>query len=120
MNNLDSHDAHWRANKALIRNLLIVWALVSIVMSILLVEPLNRFQIDGVPFGFWMAQQGSIYVFVVLIFTYAIRMAKLDRKHAYDNRMASKRASYTTKETIAAEGTTISIAEENVSSSLDA
>lgn len=72
---------YWRANKALIRNLLIVWALVSIVMSILLVEPLNSFQIGGVPFGFWMAQQGSIYVFVALIFIYAVQMDRLDRKY---------------------------------------
>lgn len=115
MNNLDSHGAHWRANKTLIRNLLIVWALVSIVMSILLVEPLNHFQIGGVPFGFWMAQQGSIYVFVVLIFTYAIQMAKLDRKYGYENKMTPKTATYVEKETIAAEGTIISITEGNIS-----
>lgn len=90
MHQLDSQEAasqkvyqkaYWRANKALIRTLLIIWALVSIVMSILLVEPLNSFQIGGVPFGFWMAQQGSIYVFVVLIFVYAVQMDRLDRKY---------------------------------------
>lgn len=81
MNDLELRRAYWRANKTLIRNLLMVWALVSLVMSILLVEPLNSFQLGGVPFGFWMAQQGSIYVFVILIFTYAIQMDKLDRKY---------------------------------------
>ena len=81
MNDLDPRKAYWRANKALIRNLLIIWAVVSLVMSILLVEPLNTIQLGGVPFGFWMAQQGSIYVFVVLIFVYAIQMDKLDRKY---------------------------------------
>lgn len=86
MNDLDSRKAYWRANKALIRNLLIVWALVSIVMSILLVQPLNSIRLGGVPFGFWMAQQGSIYVFVVLIFIYAIQMDKLDRKYNSNNR----------------------------------
>lgn len=89
MNNLSSRKAYWRANRALIRNLLIIWALVSIVMSILLVEPLNNFQIGGVPFGFWMAQQGSIYVFVLLIFIYAVQMDRLDRKYKESNRSQS-------------------------------
>lgn len=73
--------AYWRANTALIRNLLIVWAVVSIGFSILLVQPLNALRLGGVPLGFWMAQQGSIYVFVVLIFIYAHQMDKLDRKY---------------------------------------
>ena len=58
--------AYWRANTALIRNLLIIWALASIFFSILLVQPLNTIKFFGVPFGFWMAQQGSILIFVVL------------------------------------------------------
>ena len=66
--------AYWRANTNLIRNLLIVWALVSVVFSILLVQQLNVIRFFGVPFGFWMAQQGSILVFVVLIFIYAFRI----------------------------------------------
>jgi putative solute:sodium symporter small subunit len=80
---MDEHQrrSYWRANTALIRNLLIVWALVSIVFSILLVEPLNAIRFFGVPFGFWMAQQGSIIVFVALIFIYAFQMDKLDRKY---------------------------------------
>lgn len=73
--------AYWRANTALIRNLLIIWALASIFFSILLVQPLNTIKFFGVPFGFWMAQQGSILIFVVLIFTYAFQMDKLDRKY---------------------------------------
>jgi putative solute:sodium symporter small subunit len=80
MNN-ENHRAYWRKNVALIRNLLIVWAMVSLVFSILLVEPLNTIRFFGVPFGFWMAQQGSILVFVALIFIYAIQMDKLDREH---------------------------------------
>lgn len=84
--NEEKRRAYWRANKALIRNLLIVWATVSIVMSILLVQPLNTIQFFGVPFGFWMAQQGSIYVFVILIFIYAIQMDKLDKKYNSDRR----------------------------------
>lgn len=77
----DQRRAYWRANTTLIRNLLIIWALVSLVFSILLVQPLNAIRFFGVPFGFWMAQQGSILVFVVLIFTYALQMDKLDRKY---------------------------------------
>lgn len=77
----DQRQAYWRANTALIRNLLIVWALVSLVFSILLVEPLNALRLGGLPLGFWMAQQGSILTFVVLIFIYAIQMDKLDRKY---------------------------------------
>ncbi|MGB3616089.1 MAG: DUF4212 domain-containing protein [Elainellaceae cyanobacterium] len=77
----DLKKKYWKANTALIRNLLIVWAIASLGMSILFVVPLNNIQIGTVPFGFWMAQQGSIYVFVALIFVYAIQMDKLDRKY---------------------------------------
>lgn len=83
--NTDLQKAYWKANKALIRNLLMVWAIVSLGMSILFVVPLNSIQFGGVPFGFWMAQQGSIYVFVALIFIYAIQMDKLDRKYGRKN-----------------------------------
>jgi putative solute:sodium symporter small subunit len=86
MINQDKRQAYWRANTALIRNLLIVWALVSLGFSILLVEPLNNFRIGSLPFGFWMAQQGSIYVFVALIFIYAAQMDKLDRKYGMNRR----------------------------------
>ncbi|HEY9875573.1 MAG TPA: DUF4212 domain-containing protein [Candidatus Obscuribacterales bacterium] len=82
--NQGKRQAYWRANKALIRNLLIVWALVSLVFSILLVEPLNAIRLGGLPLGFWMAQQGSIVIFVVLIFIYAVQMDKLDRKYDVD------------------------------------
>lgn len=84
--NQDKRQAYWRANTALIRNLLIVWGLVSLVFSILLVEPLNNLRLGGLPFGFWMAQQGSIFVFVGLIFVYAFQMDKLDRKYGVNRR----------------------------------
>jgi putative solute:sodium symporter small subunit len=80
MNN-QKYSSYWRANTNLIRNLLIVWALTSLVFSILLVQPLNAIRFFGVPLGFWMAQQGSILIFVVLIFIYAFQMDKLDRKY---------------------------------------
>ncbi len=55
--------------------------LVSYVFGILLVEPLNGIRLGGLPLGFWFAQQGSIYVFVVLIFYYAWKMDQLDRQY---------------------------------------
>ena len=59
---------------------LVVWFVVSYLFGILLVDQLNAISIGGYRLGFWFAQQGSIYVFVVLIFFYAYRMNKLDRK----------------------------------------
>lgn len=74
-------EGYWKANVSLIRNLLTVWALVSYVFGILLVEPLNGIRLGGLPLGFWFAQQGSIYVFVILIFYYAWKMDQLDRQY---------------------------------------
>ena len=85
MNDNDWRKAYWKANTALIRNLLIIWAVVSLGMSILFVGPLNNIRLGGVPFGFWMAQQGSIYTFVVLIFVYAVQMDRLERKYGGKN-----------------------------------
>ncbi|CUU03512.1 MAG: DUF4212 domain-containing protein [Fimbriimonadales bacterium] len=73
--------AYWRANLRLIRTLLLVWALVSYGLGILLAEPLNQFRLGALPLGFWVAQQGSIYVFVILIWLYAWRMDRLDREY---------------------------------------
>ena len=76
--------AYWRANLKLIAGLLAVWALVSYGFGIVLVEPLNRFRLGGFPLGFWFAQQGAIYVFVVLIAVYAVAMDRLDRRYGVD------------------------------------
>ena len=75
------HKIYWKANVSLIRNLLIVWATVSLGCSILLVPLLNNFSFGSLPLGFWIAQQGSIFTFVILVFIYAIKMDKLDRKY---------------------------------------
>lgn len=69
---------YWRRNVRLKTILLIIWALVSVVAGIFLVEPLNEVSLGGFPLGFWMAQQGSIIVFVILIFVYAKRMDTYD------------------------------------------
>ncbi len=76
--------AYWRANTRLIAVLLLIWATVSYGCGILFVEELNRFSIGKLPLGFWFAQQGSIYVFVVLIFVYAFAMDRLDRRYAVE------------------------------------
>ena len=75
------HRAYWRANLRLIGTLLAIWALVSYVFGILLVDRLNAWKIGDLPLGFWFSQQGAIYVFVLLIFIYAWRMDRLDKKH---------------------------------------
>ncbi|MBV1882698.1 MAG: DUF4212 domain-containing protein [Pseudomonadales bacterium] len=72
---------YWQANLRLIMGCLVVWFTVSFGFGILLVEPLNQFQIGGYKLGFWFAQQGAIYTFVGLIFFYAHRMNKLDKKY---------------------------------------
>jgi putative solute:sodium symporter small subunit len=71
---------YWKRNIRLMAILLSVWALVSYVFGIFLVEQLNQIMLRGFPLGFWFAQQGSIYVFVVLIFVYFILMSRLDRE----------------------------------------
>ena len=75
---------YWRANIILILSLLAVWAIVSYGCSILLVDWLNHFSLGHLPLGFWFAQQGAIYVFVVLIFVYAWMMDRLDKKYQAD------------------------------------
>ena len=71
---------YWQRNLRLIAKCLVIWFVVSYGFGLLLVEPLNAFRLGGYKLGFWFAQQGSIYVFVILIFFYASRMRKLDQK----------------------------------------
>ena len=73
--------AYWKANLKLIALCLVIWFVVSYLFGIILVDQLNAIRIGGYQLGFWFAQQGSIYVFVVLIFFYAFRMNKLDRQY---------------------------------------
>ena len=75
-----SNQAYWKATISLLTKILIIWAAVSFGAGILFAELLNNFHLGGYPLGFWFAQQGSIYVFVVLIFYYAKKMNELDRK----------------------------------------
>ena len=70
--------AYWRENLTLMGILLAIWFAVSFGAGILARDWLDRFSIGGAPLGFWFAQQGAIYVFVVLIFVYAFLMNRLD------------------------------------------
>ncbi len=74
-------DAYWKENLRYLAILLSVWFLVSFGAGILFVDWLDQFRFFGFKLGFWFAQQGSIYVFVVLIFVYVRLMNKLDRKY---------------------------------------
>ena len=73
--------AYWKANLRLLALCMAVWFLCSFVFGIFLVDQLNAIRIGGFQLGFWFAQQGSIYVFVALIFFYAWRMNKMDKKY---------------------------------------
>jgi putative solute:sodium symporter small subunit len=71
---------YWKRTLRRILLLLAIWLLVGPIMSIVLVEPLNAFTLGGIPFGFWMGHQGSIYVFVALIFANAWLADRQDRE----------------------------------------
>ncbi len=75
---------YWRTNLTVILSLLSIWAIVSYGCSILFIEQLNEITIGKIPLGFWFAQQGSIYVFVVLIFVYALLMDRFDKKYGVE------------------------------------
>ena len=73
-------EAYWKANKRLIGGCLVVWALVSYCFAILLRPLLAGISVGGTDLGFWFAQQGSILVFIGIIFFYAWKMNRLDKK----------------------------------------
>jgi putative solute:sodium symporter small subunit len=78
---MSDKSSYWSANLRLVTICLVIWFVVSYLFGIILVEPLNSIKIGGYKLGFWFAQQGSIYTFVILIFYYAKRMDKLDKEH---------------------------------------
>jgi putative solute:sodium symporter small subunit len=81
MKNNSEHAEYWRANLKLIVLCLAVWFLVSFACGILFVEQLNQFRLGGFKLGFWFAQQGSIFSFLLLIIFYIWQMARLDKKY---------------------------------------
>lgn len=80
-NNLQNY---WKRNLKYLGILLVVWFVVSYGCGILFADALNSVMLGGFPLGFWFAQQGAIYVFVVLIFTYVYLMNKLDKEFDVD------------------------------------
>ncbi len=79
---MSDHKNYWRANLNLLLKCLVVWFCVSFGCGILLVDELNQIRLfgSGYPLGFWFAQQGSIYAFVILIFYYVKKINQLDKK----------------------------------------
>lgn len=73
--------AYWKENLRILFSLLTIWFVVSFGCGILFVDQLDKIEIGGFPLGFWFAQQGSIYTFLVLIFVYIYKMNKLDHKY---------------------------------------
>ncbi len=84
MSDNSSNNAYWSANLRIIVISLVIWALVSFGFGILLRPMLSGIAVGGSDLGFWFAQQGSILVFLALIFFYAFRMNKLDREHGVE------------------------------------
>ena len=79
-----SAEQYWKTNLKYLVMLLLVWFTVSFGCGILFVDKLDTIKFGGFKLGFWFAQQGSIYVFVLLIFIYVFLMNRLDKKHNVD------------------------------------
>ena len=76
---------YWNKNLTYLKYLLFIWFIVSFGAGILFKDLLNEIIIGGFPLGFWFAQQGSVYIFVILIFIYVYLMNKLDKFHGYED-----------------------------------
>ncbi len=78
---MNKNQDYWKENISLILKCLSIWFISSYGFSIILVDYLNTIRIGGYKLGFWFAQQGSIYVFVILIFFYAFKMGEIDKRY---------------------------------------
>ncbi len=76
----DKYKLYWKRNLMLLSGLMVAWFVASFGFGILLVEPLNEIRLGGFKLGFWFAQQGSQYVFILIIFVYVYMMNRLDRE----------------------------------------
>ena len=81
---MSARNAYWKANLRLMAFCLAIWFIVSFLFGILLVDPLNEIRLGGYKLGFWFAQQGSIYTFVILIFFYSWKMNRLDHQYGFE------------------------------------
>ncbi len=87
---ISKNQKYWRKNLKYVSILLTIWFTVSYGFSILFVNQLDQFRFAGFKLGFWFAQQGSIYVFVALIFVYVFLMNRLDRKFGVDEKQGNR------------------------------
>ena len=85
MNQNISAQKYWKINLKYLSILLFIWFISSFGLGVFFVDALNNFKIGGFPLGFWFAQQGSIYIFVVLIFTYVFLMNRLDKRFGFED-----------------------------------
>ena len=85
MENRKKAKAYWKENIRYVLILLSIWFVVSYGCGILFKDALNNIRLGGFKLGFWFAQQGSIYVFVILIFVYVRLMNRLDKKYGFDD-----------------------------------
>ena len=76
----ENRAAYWKANLSLLTTLLVIWFVVSYGAGILFAPALNSISLGGYPLGFWFSQQGSMYIFIALIFFYAWKMGKIDEE----------------------------------------
>ena len=83
MKSMDKSEKYWKINIRYVKILLTIWFAFSFLFGIILKDYLNEFSIAGFKLGFWFAQQGSIYVFVILIFVYVKLMNNLDKKFGF-------------------------------------
>ena len=81
----DNQAAYWSANIRLLSILMSIWFAISFGAGILFRPFLDQYMIGGYPLGFWFAQQGSIYGFIILIIIYAVRIRKIERKYDLDD-----------------------------------
>jgi putative solute:sodium symporter small subunit len=82
----EDDNKYWQENIRILKILLGIWFVVSFLMSVIFVDQLDVIRIGGFKFGFWMAQQGSIYVYVILIFVYLKMMDNLDHKYHHEEK----------------------------------
>ena len=90
MNKTDKRQLYWKTNLKYLTVLLSIWFFVSFGCSILFVDFLDQFRLGGFKLGFWFAQQGSMYVFVALIFVYVYLMNRLDKQYNVDESASAK------------------------------
>jgi len=82
---MSNKKTYWSENIILITKCLVIWFIVSYGFSIIFVEYLNNIRIGGYKLGFWFAQQGSIYTFVLLIFYYVYQIGRIDKRYGVSN-----------------------------------